>query len=151
MNASSTSKVKPSYYGILDLLTIEFMTNQEKYKDYFYDGADIESETKKFLKDKSYSRQIGDMIINALANVTLTAAVIWVKESDGSFIQTNYITPDRESLNGIVHVLKMGQHYEPIVDIDCAGIMLYIFLSRLINTYSYFRRAETFAFIVFSS
>ena len=134
MSASSVSKIKPSYLALLDMTRMEFMTNRDNYTEYFYDGADITTEVEKFIKEKSYCRQIGDMMCNALANATLVSAIIWVKEDDGSLIQSAFVTPTRGlSLNGVIHILKDGQHFEPIVGSSTAGFILLSFsiFSRL--------------------
>ena len=100
----------------------EFLTNNTIYNRCFYDDVFVPDELEKYLQDKSYSRQIGDMIFHALANATSTAVWIYEKENDGSYIQAAFISP-RNNLyeNGVIHILHDRHYYEPLVDISAAG------------------------------
>ena len=64
---------------------------------------------------KSYSREIGDIIINVLSNATSTAAFIYLKSKSNKFLQTDFTEPETEAINGEIHLLKTVEHYEPIV------------------------------------
>ena len=70
----------------------------------------------KYLREKSYSQKIGDdIIINALSNATSTTAFIYAKSKSNEFLQTNFIDPQTEAINGEIHLLKTAEHYDPIV------------------------------------
>ena len=117
MAASETTKFYPAYASLLDIVRMEFVKNQEQYRPFFYgEPADYVIEIEKTLNDKSYANPLSEMMVNALANTTRTTAVIW--EKDGcEMVQRNIITPANgaASVNGIIHLHKEGQHYEPIV------------------------------------
>uniref|UniRef100_A0A7M5XM26 OTU domain-containing protein n=1 Tax=Clytia hemisphaerica TaxID=252671 RepID=A0A7M5XM26_9CNID len=116
LTASSTSKFKPTYTSLLDLVRMEFLTNQDNYKPFFFGQKDYNDEIKQTLDNKSYANCISDMMANALSNTTKTTAVVWEKEN-GQLVQRNVIIPalDANPVNGIIHLHKEGQHFEPIV------------------------------------
>ena len=85
------------------------------YNRYFYDNTFVQAELKKILEGKSYSRQIGDMMFHALANVIVSW--IYEREDDGPYIQTAFIAPRNNIYeNGVIDILHDRQHYEPLVD-----------------------------------
>ncbi|XP_066928713.1 uncharacterized protein [Clytia hemisphaerica] len=95
---------------------MEFLTNQDNYKPFFFGQKDYNDEIKQTLDNKSYANCISDMMANALSNTTKTTAVVWEKEN-GQLVQRNVIIPalDANPVNGIIHLHKEGQHFEPIV------------------------------------
>ena len=124
LNVSSTSGFKPKYTSLLDLARIEFLTNQDHYKPFFTETTvNYGDEIDKTLVDKDYGNGIADMMANALSNSTKTTAVIWQKEND-QLVQRNIINPafGANPVNGVIHLLRDGQHYEPIVERHHKGI-----------------------------
>ena len=124
MAASETTKLRPAYASLLDMVRMEFVMNQEIYKPFFYgEPSNYIIEVNKTLDDKSYANPVSEMMVNVLANTTRSTAVIW--EKDGSeMVQRNIITPANgaDAVNGIIHLHKENQHYEPIVERQQKGL-----------------------------
>ena len=93
---------------------MEFNKNLEKYCE-FLATENVNAAVAKYLNEKSYSQEIGDIIINALSNATSTAAFTYTKSKSNEFLQTNIIEPRTEAINGEIYLLKTAEHYEPIV------------------------------------
>ena len=108
LRASANSQFKPSY----DIL--RSFKNLEKYCEFLV-IENVNAAVAKYLNEKSYSQEIGNIIINALSNATSTAAFIYTKSKFNEFLQTNFIEPQTEAINGEIHLLKTAEHYEPIV------------------------------------
>ena len=68
------------------------------------------------MNEKIYSFEIGDIIINILANVTLTSANVYVGGEGNEYIQSNLVAPRSRAINGEIHLFKRGKHYEPVVN-----------------------------------
>lgn len=88
------------------------------YKDFFIDSdiIDVKKEIAKYIKDKIYSHQVGDMVINALSNATNVAVYINKKEDNGDIFQLAYLSPNTPNLvANEIHLLKSGEHYEPMI------------------------------------
>ena len=83
---------------------------------------DIDKEIKKYLHEKAYSGEIEDIIVNILENSTSTEAHIYIRNKENEFLQANFIKPRRPAVNGDVHLLKSGEHYEPIVPRSFMGL-----------------------------
>ena len=96
------------------LINIEFNKNLEKYCEFLV-TENVNAAVAKYLNEKSYSQEIGDIIINALSNATSTAAFIYAKSKSNEFLRINFIEPRTEAINGEIHLLKTEEHYEPIV------------------------------------
>ena len=73
------------------------------------------------MNEKSYSHEIGDIIINILANVTSTSACIYVVGGGNEYIQSNFVSPRSRAVNGEIHLFKRVEHYEPIVSRNFKG------------------------------
>ena len=121
MAASSSTKVKLNYSSLLDIAKMEFLRNESDYKVFFEEGVNIRAEVDKVIKERNYECQIADMMCNILSNSTQTSVMIWTSAENKSLIQSIYIQPTRGPLNGIIHIHKSGQHYEPIVNFNMAG------------------------------
>ena len=93
---------------------MEFNKNLEKYCEFLV-TENVNAAVAKYLNEKSYSQEIGDIIINALSNATSTAAFTYTKSKSNEFLQTNIIEPRTEAINGEIYLLKTAEHYEPIV------------------------------------
>ena len=60
------------------LTYMEFQNNKNKYSEFLV-SDDIDKEIKKCLLEKTYSREIGDIIVNIPANSTSTEAHIYTR------------------------------------------------------------------------
>ena len=112
LRASANSQFKPNYDILRSLIHMEFNKNLEKYCEFLV-TENVNAAVAKYLNEKSYSQEIGDIIINALSNATSIAA--YTKSKSNEFLQTNLIEPRTEAINGEIHFLKIAEHYEPIV------------------------------------
>ena len=74
------------------------------------------------LHEKIYSSEIGDIIVNILANSTSTETHINIRNKENEFLQTNFIKSRGPAVNGDVHLLKSGEHYDPIVPRSFIGL-----------------------------
>ena len=73
-------------------------------------------EIQKYLNEKSYSPEIGVIIINIPANVISTSAYIYVGGEGNEYIQSNLAESRSCAINGGMHLFKRSEHYEPIVN-----------------------------------
>ena len=73
-------------------------------------------EIQKYLNEKSYSPEIGVIIINIPANVISTSAYIYVVGEGNEYIQSNLAESRSCAINGEMHLFKRSEHYEPIVN-----------------------------------
>ena len=71
--------------------------------------AFLYEEVQKYLNEKSYSHGIGDIIINILANVTLTSAYICVGAKGNYYIKSNIVAPRPRAINVEIHLFKRGE------------------------------------------
>ena len=114
LRGSANSQFKPFYDILRSLIHMEFNKNLEKYCEFLV-TENVNAAVAKYLNEKSYSQEIGDIIINALSNATSTAAFIYSKSKSNEFLQTNFIEPRTEAINEEINLLKTAEHYEPIV------------------------------------
>ena len=122
------------------------MSHSDTYQDFIYNQnkTDFLREVTKYLKENSYSRHIGDMVINALSTITSTNAFMYTRELPGQLVQTLYITPMRgKATNGYIQLLISAEHCEPIVHINAIatgapGTTPLICFSLLKHKYIYF-------------
>ena len=73
-------------------------------------------EIQKYLNEKSYSPEIGVIIINIPAKVISTSAYIYVGGEGNEYIQSNLAESRSCAINGGMHLFKRSEHYEPIVN-----------------------------------
>ena len=106
------------------LIYMEFQNNKDKYSEFLV-SDDIDKEIKKCLLEKTYFSEIGDIIVNILANSTSTEAHIYTRNKENEFLQTA-VNGDvrllKSAANGDVHLPKSGEHYQPIVPIRFTGL-----------------------------
>ena len=112
---------KNSYDVLRNLIYMEFQNNKDKNSEFLV-SDDIDKKIKKYLDEKIYSSEIGDIIANILANSTSTEAHIYKRNKENEFLQTNLIEPRGPAANGDVHLLKSGEYYEPIVPRSFIGL-----------------------------
>ena len=77
-------------------------------------STNIDKDVKKCLLEKKYSSKIGDITIGVPANSTSTEAYIYKRNQSNKYIQTNFIDPREPAINDI-HLLRTGEHCQPIV------------------------------------
>ena len=117
LKASTHSKLKPNYEFLCQLIEFELLSHHEEYSNFLFDVSDFEQQVQDYVKEKRYSSQIGDIIINVLATVTSMAVFLYERDESGHLVQKHYQKPMRgEAVNGHVRILKTGEHYEPIVN-----------------------------------
>ena len=89
---------------------MEIKRNKDKYSSFLV-STNIDKDVKKYLLEKKYSSEIGDITINVLANSTFTEAYIYKRNQSNEYIQTNFIEPRELAINGDIHLLRTGEHY----------------------------------------
>ena len=114
LRASASSHFKLSYDILRSLIHMEFNKNLKKYCEFLV-TENVNAAVAKYLNEKIYSQEIGDIIINVLSNATSTAAFIYSKSKSNEFLQTNFIEPQIEAINGEIHLVNTAENYEPIV------------------------------------
>ena len=119
--ASNKTKFKTSYDVLHNLIYMEFQNNKDRYSEFLVSDY-IDKEIKKYLHEKIYSSEIGDIIFNILANSTSTEAHIYLRNKKNEFPQPNFIEPRGLAVNGDVHLLKSGEHYESVVPRSYIGL-----------------------------
>ena len=67
---SEKAQFEPSYDALRNLINMEFQRNINEYTSFLVSRSPYE-EVEKYLNERSYSHEIGDIIINILANVTI--------------------------------------------------------------------------------
>ena len=112
---SEKAQFKPSYNYLRYLINEEYQSNMHEYSSFLTSRSPHE-ELLKYLKEKCYSQEIGDIVINILANVTSTSAYIYVGGEGDGYIQSNFVEPRSFAVNGEIRLFKRGEHYDPIVN-----------------------------------
>ena len=136
LRGSNTTDFKPSYEALLCLIDMEVKRNEDKYSSFLV-STNIDKDAKKYLQEKKYSSEIGDIIINVLANSTSTEAYIYKRNQSNEYNQTNFIEPRQPAINGNVHLLGTGEHYQPIVPGSFIFEGKYCLLLFINNNYYY--------------
>ena len=72
LRASNTTNFKPWYEALFCLIDMEVKRNEDKYSSFFV-STNIGKDVKKYLLEKKYSSEIGD-IIDVFANSNSTEA-----------------------------------------------------------------------------
>ena len=67
---SEKAQFEPSYDALRNLINMEFQRNINEYTSFLVSRSPYE-EVEKYLNERTYSHEIGDIIINILANVTI--------------------------------------------------------------------------------
>ena len=115
---------------------MEVKRNEDKYSSFLV-STNIDKDAKKYLQEKKYSSETGDIIINVLANSTSTEAYIYKRNQSNEYNQTNFIEPRQPAINGDVHLLGTGEHYQPIVPGSFIFEGKYCLLLFINNNYYY--------------
>ena len=112
---SEKAQFKPSYNDLRYRIHQEFQSNMHEYISFLTSRSPHE-ELRKYLNEKCYSHEIGDIIINILANVTSTRAYIYVGGEGDGYIPSTIVEPQSCAVNGEIRLFKRGEHYDPIVN-----------------------------------
>ena len=106
---------KPFYTQLYNSIYDEFTKNINHYINFVLDTTDIAEEVHNYLLRRDYASDIGDLVLQALANVTKTSAMIYIEDELGKLVQSSYIEPINGQIEGSINLLKSGQHYDVIV------------------------------------
>ena len=106
---------KPFYTQLYNLIHNEFTKNIDHYSNFVLDTTDFAKEVHNYLQHGDYASDIGDLVLQALANVTEISAVIYTEDELGKPVQSSYIEPINGQSKGSISLLKRGQHYDVIV------------------------------------
>ena len=106
---------KPKYKQLWSLIDHEFRKNNERYKNFISNTTNFAEEVYKYLQHRNYASEVGDMVLQALANVTEISAMIYTEGGEGIPVKSSIIEPISGQSNGLINLLKKGQHYDVIV------------------------------------
>ena len=107
---------KPNYIQLRSLIHDEFTENLDSYINFISNTTNIAEELHKYLEDRNYASDLGDLVLQALANATEISAMIYVVEDGkGSPVQSSIVRPINGQSKGLINLLKRGQHYDVIV------------------------------------
>ena len=71
---------KPFYTQLYNSIYDEFTKNINHYINFVLDTTDIAEEVHNYLLRRDYASDIGDLVLQALANVTKTSAMIYIED-----------------------------------------------------------------------
>ena len=113
--AKSRGTSELDHKQLCELIHQEFAENINYYRNFVQDTTEIEKEVQKYLQDKNYASEVGDMVLNALANATETSATIFQEDGERTLVQSSYVKPHSGQSKDEINLLKTGQHYDVIV------------------------------------
>ena len=93
----------------------EFKENINRYRSFVSDTTDIAEEVRKYLQHRNYASDIGDLVLQSLANITKISAMIYTEDGEGNLVQSSFVEPVNGQVNGLINLLKRDQHYDVIV------------------------------------
>ena len=106
---------QPDYKHLCNLISQEFKKNINWYRKFVSDTTDIAKELQKYLQDKHYASDVGDLVLYALANSTETSAMIFKEDGERKAVLCSSVEPSSGQSNNLIKLLKSGQHYDVIV------------------------------------
>ena len=77
------------------MVRLQFIINRSKYEGFLTDDTDIQEGITCYLENKSYSKDIADIAINALSNATAVSVMIYHCESNGKFCSGKLYKPQQ--------------------------------------------------------
>ena len=104
---------KKNYNQLCSLLRHEFTENSEN--NFISNTTNIAEEVHKYLQDRNYASELGDLVLQALANATEISAMIYEEDGEGIPVQSSIVKPINGQSKGLIKLLKKGQHYDVIV------------------------------------
>lgn len=108
-------RTKPFYTQLYNSIFDEFTKNINRYINFVSVTTDFAEEVQNYLQRRNYASDIGDLVLQALANVTEISALIYIEDNLGRLVQSSYIEPINGQSKGLINLLKRGQHYDVIV------------------------------------
>ena len=108
-------RTKPFYTQLYNSIFDEFTKNINRYINFVSVTTDFAEEVQNNLQRRNYASDIGDLVLQALANVTEISALIYIEDNLGRLVQSSYIEPINGQSKGLINLLKRGQHYDVIV------------------------------------
>lgn len=108
-------RTKPFYTQLYNSIFDEFTKNINRYINFVSVTTDFAEEVQNYLQRRNYASDIGDLVLQALANVTEISALIYIEDNLGRIVQSSYIEPINGQSKGLINLLKRGQHYDVIV------------------------------------
>ena len=106
---------KPEYMQLYISIYHEFKENINRYRSFVSDTTDIAEEVRKYLQHRNYASDIGDLVLQSLANITKISAMIYTEDGEGNLVQSSFVEPVNGQGNGLINLLKRDQHYDVIV------------------------------------
>ena len=106
---------KPKYIQLCNLIYHEFTENINRYRNFISNTTNIAEEVHKYLQYRNYASEVGDLVLQALANVTEISAMIYIADEKGRPIQSSFVKPINGQSKGLINLLKRRQHYDVIV------------------------------------
>ena len=106
---------KPCFTQLHNSIYDEFLKNFNHYSNFVPDTTDLAEEVHKYLEHRNYASDTGDLVFQALANVTEISAMIYKEDEQDKPVQYSYIEPINGHSKGLINLLKRGQHYDVIV------------------------------------
>ena len=127
-------RTKPFYTQLYNSLFDEFKKNINRYSSFVSDTTDFDKEVQNYLQRRDYASDIGDLVLQALANVTEVSALIYIEDNLGRPVQSTYIEPINGQSKCLINLLKKGQHYDVIVSRNTSESAQYFFYFRYLFT-----------------
>ena len=90
------------------------MENINRYRNFISNTMNIADEVHKYLQYGNYASEMGDLVLQALANVTEISAMIYTEDGEGTPVQYSFVEPSNGQSNGSINLLKRDQHYDVI-------------------------------------
>ena len=89
--------------------------NFDYYNEFVPDTTNIAQDLKKYLHDGDYASPVEHLVPYALANITETYAMIYIKIEEGEFSYFDRIEPHSGKKNKGISLLKSGKHYDLMI------------------------------------
>ena len=72
---------KPEYMQLYSSIYHEFKENINRYRSFVSDTTDIAEEVRKYLQHRNYASDIGDLVLQSLANIRHDLYRRWGRQS----------------------------------------------------------------------
>ena len=105
---------KPKWTQLCSSIVYEFMENINRYRNFISNTMNIADEVHKYLQYGNYASEMGDLVLQALANVTEISGMIYTEDGEGTPVQSSFVEPSNGQSNGSINLLKRDQHYDVI-------------------------------------
>lgn len=116
LRESITTESSPSFNHLCKSITEELtIKNFDYYNEFVPDTTNIAQDLKKYLHDGDYASPVEHLVPYALANITETYAMIYIKIEEGEFSYFDRIEPHSGKKNKGISLLKSGKHYDLMI------------------------------------